>query len=262
MNPKDFTRIVRDRGDPIEADVAADIIDDLADQGEALEKQLAQARSDLAAAVADRNTATARLQAVDEQLCGALNDRDALRAELAKANDRNSKRTYDAVMELHRKSQQEARDALTAAADAQADARKARDEADQLGVQVTAQADRLRLADALAMSLLRMQVNEDDDARREVWRRLREFRAVPGDVLASGKVTPEPTTAQLVEVDAILRAHRSPVYVRTMADLDVVRACLKKRDHEVSDFGTAVMAMGVFFGCVEASVVVHAGGAA
>lgn len=68
-----------------------------------------------------------------------------------------------------------------------------------------------------------------------------------------------PTTAHLCEVDAILRAGRTPVYVRTLRDLEVVRACLKQRDYEVHDYGTALSAGGVFFGCADASVVVVGG---
>lgn len=49
-----------------------------------LERRLRQMHSDLDAAIADRNTATARLQEVDEKLCGALNQ---LAAEKARADD-------------------------------------------------------------------------------------------------------------------------------------------------------------------------------
>lgn len=68
-----------------------------------------------------------------------------------------------------------------------------------------------------------------------------------------------PTTAHLCEVDAILRAGRTPVYVRTLSDLAIVRACLKQRDYEVHDYGTALSAGGVFFGCADASVTIVGG---
>lgn len=49
-----------------------------------LERRLRQMRSDLDTAIADRNAATARLQEVDEKLCGALNQ---LAAEKVRADD-------------------------------------------------------------------------------------------------------------------------------------------------------------------------------
>lgn len=227
MNPKDFTRIVRDRGDPIEADVAADIIDDLANQGETLEAQLAQLRRDLDAAVVDRNAATARLQEVDEKLCKALNERDVLRVEKEKA-EALTRRAVDVLVseEMDRDFGEEpsarAMEVRAIMAECGMTAEKCSmgatigysgtaavvRERDELGIQLRACQERLRLAEYVIATLRA----DASDASADV-EALRRWDAVPGDALATSTATAKDEHHVVARVDlGTGRWHRLRVF--------------------------------------------------
>lgn len=82
MNAREFVALLRLNPGEVKTELVADLVEDLASQGEALERERDQARRDLDAAIADRNTHHARYIEADGALCAALNERDEARALL------------------------------------------------------------------------------------------------------------------------------------------------------------------------------------
>ena len=76
MNAKVFAQMVRGLGIPMAADIAASIIDDLADQGEVLERERDEARSLLIEEQQARHAAGTRVAQLEELLRDAVYDVD------------------------------------------------------------------------------------------------------------------------------------------------------------------------------------------